>query len=285
MVRSLEPGDTGCVRKGVYVGDVVIAHKGRPGAPISIRGVPAGAPLIRGIFFVADSADDVVVRDLRLDGSNGDDLPSPQVNGDRVAFIANDVTNRHSSSCFILGGAFERYGVARDTRLIGNRIHDCGRLPATGHDHGIYVEGSDGAVINRNVIRGNADFGIHLYPRAHGSRITRNVIARNGGGIIFAGEAAGGEYAQSYASSANLVARNVITASRRAPNVDAWWGGPIGTRNRLRDNCLWPGRGGNFGGRAGFSAAGNVVVDPRLGPGRRGALTPRARRCARIIGS
>jgi parallel beta-helix repeat protein len=282
LARSLRPGETGCVLRGTYAEDVTIERGGRPGAPIRIRGVPARGATLRGILYVAHSASDVVIQGLRLDGANTDGSPSPQVNGGRVTFAGNDVTNRHTSSCFILGGAFERYGIALGVRLLRNRIHDCGRLPATGHDHGIYVEGSTGALIRGNVIRDNADYGIHLYPRAYGSRIERNIIHRNGGGLIFAGESGGGEYGRGYASSRNVVARNVIAGSLRLPNVDSWWPGPHGTGNRLVRNCLWGGPR-NIGDGRGFRSAGNVVANPRLSADRHGRLRPESGPCARVM--
>jgi hypothetical protein len=164
---------------------------------------------------------------------------------------------RHTSSCFIIGGSFEDYGIAHGTRLLHNRIHGCGRRPATGHDHGIYVEGAVGAVIRGNVIRDNADWGIQLYPYAISSSITGNVITANGGGIIFAGESGRGEYSRGYASSHNRVADNVITGARRLGDVDVYWGGPVGTGNVLEDNCL----GGGGRSRRGLKARSNVGAD------------------------
>jgi hypothetical protein len=224
-----------------------------------LRAVRPRGATIRGVVSVPRRTHDLVVRWLRLDGGDSG-APSVQVNGDRITFRGNDVSNDHSSSCFILGGSFEDYGIAHGTRLLRNRIHGCGRLPATAHDHGIYVEGSVGAVIRGNVIRDNADWGIQLYPYAIGSDITGNVIARNGGGIIFAGESSGGEYSRGYASSGNRVEGNVITGSRRLGNVDVYWGGPVGTGNLLSHNCL---RRGGGGSRRGLTVRSNVAADPQ----------------------
>jgi hypothetical protein len=283
LVSSLAAGESGCLRPGLYAGDLTIDHGGRPGRPLILRGVPARAPVVRGILSITRSAHDVELRGLRLDGSNPREVPSPQVNGSRVTFSGNDVTNGHTSSCFILGGSFERYGIARGTRIIGNRIHACGRLPATGHDHGIYVEGSRDALIRGNQVVGNADYGIHLYPWARSTRIERNVIHRNGGGVIIAGESAGGEYGRAYASSRNVVARNVISGSRRLPNVEAYWGGPAGAGNRVWHNCLWRPRRGEHGHR-GVSVRANVFADPRLEQGPGGWLEPTSGPCRRVTG-
>ena len=70
----------------------------------------------------------------------------------------------------------------------GNRIHDCGELPAANHDHGIYVGNAAGRSIRDNWIYDNADRGIQLYPDADRTAITGNVIDGNGQGVIFGGE-------------------------------------------------------------------------------------------------
>jgi nitrous oxidase accessory protein NosD len=255
----------GCLRPGTYVGSLSLERGGRRGKPAVLRGRHA---TIRGTVSVPHRTHDLVVRGLRLRGGNSD-IPNVQINGDRITFSHNDVSNDHTSSCFILGGSFEDYGIAHGVRLLGNRIHGCGRLPATGHDHGIYVEGSVGARIRGNIIRGNADWGIHLYPYARGSRITGNVITDNGGGIIFAGESAGGEYSRGYASSGNVVSDNVIAGSKRLGNVDVYWGGPVGTGNVFSHNCL--GHGGGTRSRRGLSARSNV------------SGSPGSSRCARLL--
>jgi len=212
---------------------------------------------------VPDSANDVVFENLVLNGRNAGRTPSPQVNGDRISFSGNEVTNDNSAICFALGGSFEDYGRARDVVVERNRIHNCGRLPADGHDHGIYVEGADNTRIVDNVFYANADWGIHLYPDANGSYIAHNVIDGNGAGLIFAGEAAGGEYTQPYASDNNLVELNIITNSTAGYNVESWWGGPVGVGNLARRNCVWHGRLGNIDtSEGGFTASETIVADP-----------------------
>ena len=109
---------------------------------------------------------------------------------------------------------------------------------AAGHDHGIYLEGANNARVTDNVFYNNADWGIHLYPDAEGSYIAYNVVDGNGRGLIFAGEAAGGEYGQPYASDNNIVELNIISNSTVRYNVDSWWGGPVGTRQRRAAQLL-----------------------------------------------
>jgi hypothetical protein len=115
-----------------------------------------------------------------------------------------------------------------------------------------------------NLIWGSAAWAVHLYPDAQRSYIAHNVMDRNGGGVIFAGESAGGEYSQNYASSGNVVEKNVISNATQTYNIESWWGGPQGTGNVARDNCVWNGRSGNIStSDGGFTSSGNLAVDPR----------------------
>jgi parallel beta-helix repeat protein len=143
----------------------------------------------------------------------------------------------------------------------GNRIHGCGALPPTNHQHGIYAEATTGASITDNRIYDNADRGIQLYPDAQRATIARNVITGNGEGILFGGGADG-------ASSGNVVEHNVIAASRVRWNVESSYGAglPVGTGNVVRDNCLSASNGnplynpnGGVDGRQGYETSGNVV--------------------------
>ena len=88
-------------------------------------------------MYVTNQASDVVISDLNLNGKTTM-LPSPTVDATRITFLHNDVTNDHKTICFDLGN--EAYGTAVDVVLDGNRIHDCGPLPAKNMAHGIYVE-------------------------------------------------------------------------------------------------------------------------------------------------
>ena len=69
-----------------------------------------------------------------------------------------------------------------------NRIHDCGELPSTNKNHGIYVSEAKRTMIRDNWIYDNADRGIQLYHDADRSRVIGNVIYHNGDGIVINGE-------------------------------------------------------------------------------------------------
>jgi parallel beta-helix repeat protein len=256
LLESVGPGETGCLFGGVYVEDVKVTTGGSPGSPLVLASRPGSRATLRGRLWIAEGAGDVLVTALNLDGRNAGRLPSPTVNGDRIVFRGNDVTNYHTGICFVLGSS-SGWGIARDVVLEGNRIHDCGRLPATNHEHGVYVESARGARIVDNLIYDNADRGIQLYPDAQDTVVAHNVIDGNGEGMIFSGE--GGS-----ASSGNRVTDNVITNALLRFNVESWWpvGNPVGTGNIVERNCLWNGRHGNVAPEIGFVARDNIVADP-----------------------
>jgi parallel beta-helix repeat protein len=282
--QALRPGMQGCLRRGVYRDDVKISRGGRRGAPVVIRPYQGERARIIGRFWVARSADDVRIEGLYLDGRNARRLPSPTVNAARASFVGNDVTNHHSAICFGLGTV--QYGRAISTVIRGNRVHDCGRLPRTNHDHGIYVEQASGTVIEDNWIYRNADRGVQLYPNAQNTIIRRNVIHGNATGIVFSG--AFGE-----ASSGALVEQNVLTGSAERYNVESYWPDParVGHDNVVRSNCLMAGvRGRRSGGlqlpAIGFEVGPNIIERLRYAAPRRGDFRIRGGgACAAMLGS
>ena len=224
LAGSLTKGQTGCLRGGIYQRDVEITRGGSFSAPITITSFPGEQATVLGRLHVADTANNVAIQELTLDGRNGDNLPSPTVNGDNAAFRDNDVTNRHTSICFLLGS--REYGRAKGTVIERNRIHNCGLLPPTNHHHGIYIEAADGARIIDNWIYDNADRGIQMFPDAQRSYIARNVLDGNGQNVVF-----------SRASANNVVENNVISNSIVRYNIEDF--DLVGGGNVVRRNCLW----------------------------------------------
>src|SRR5438034_2156657 len=210
LVDALQAGGTGCLEPGVYRENVAIRRGGSPGKPVTLTSADGRGALLRGSLFIPQSAAYVTVSNMALNGDVGgaSSPPSPQVNGDYVRFDNVDITNDHTGICVVIGGAARTYGIPRGTSIVYSRIHDCGRLPATGFEHGIYVAHSRGAVISDNYIYDNADWGIHLYPDAMGSVISHNIIDGNGSGVIIAGT-------RDSASSNNYISHNVISNSRK----------------------------------------------------------------------
>ena len=260
FVRSLRPGQTGCLRPGVHIAGRDGIKFSRPRVTLRSRG--SGPAILVGRVWIARGANKVKIRDLVLDGRNSKGQASPTVNANDAVFRDNEITNRHTGICLLLGS--DDWGRASGTRILHNRIHDCGRLPATNYDHGIYVAFATGTVIRRNRIYDNADRGIQLYPDADGTLVTGNVISGNGQGIIFSG-------ASSHVSSNNLVKRNIIRDSILRFNVEYFWqGGRVGSGNVVKHNCIYGGAKDEGGGGirtpyVGFVARDNRVRESRCG--------------------
>jgi parallel beta-helix repeat protein len=254
LVDSLSRGQTGCLREGLYEENVRIS---RPG--ITLTRYAEEKATLKGRLWVAEGADDVTVEGLYLEGTNPGLLPSPTINADGVTFRRNDVTNNHHSICFGLG--HPDYGRAEGTKIEFNRIHDCGRLPATNHDHGIYLTSASNTLIRGNWIYDNADRGIQLYPDAQNTTITGNVIDGNGQGIIFSGEFG-------LVSDGNVVEGNVIANSKLRNNVESWYprGHAVGRNNIVRDNCVRGGAYDDGDGGIGEQIGFRVVETMRTNP-------------------
>ena len=232
-----------------------------PAAPITITSYPGEWATLYGRLSVEDNVTRVIVQHMTLDGAGAPNdgsskLPSPTVHGDNVAFISNEVTNRHTAICFAVGN--ESYGRAYNVEIRGNRIHDCGVLPPTNHQHGIYLHSPCCAQVTDNWIHDNADTGVNLFPNADDNYFARNVIHGNGDNLSFAGRSKGGVCES---SDNNLIENNVMTSPRVRKNITSWSPcGNHGTGNVLRHNCIHP---ATFEGTEGYSLQSNLHVDPQ----------------------
>jgi parallel beta-helix repeat protein len=259
LVDSLAPGQVGCLHAGRYHEDVTVNHGGTgEDARLVLRSFPGERARIDGRFYVPVRSRFVTVEQLDLNGHDapacsdkGDcTLPSPTVDGDRAIFQDNDVTNDHWGICFAVGGGASNVVIRR------NRIHDCGRLPANNHEHGIYLTESEDVQILDNVIYDNADRGIQLYPNADRTVIRGNIVDGNGQGIIFSGVGGG-------TSDDNVVENNLFTNANIRFNIESWYPDGTGTGNVARNNCVFNGARGNIGPQDGFTAVRNLTADPQ----------------------
>jgi parallel beta-helix repeat protein len=287
LIDSLQSGQTGCLRDGAFTQDVKIDKPS-----VSLTSYPGETAKLTGRLYVTRNGDGVTVSNLHLDGrSSNPTLPSPTVNGDDITFSGNDVTNTQGI-CFNIGSGYPRYGRAQNVVIEDNRVHNCGNLPPTNHDHGIYVEAADHTLIRDNVIDHNADRGIQLYPDADGTVITNNVIDGNGEGIIFSGDFVSGVYQR---SDNNIVERNLITNSVVRNNVESYYphGGSAGTGNVVQGNCIH-GASGSYGANTdgtgiqspqiGFKASNNLNVAPDYSDPDAGIYSlPVEGRCAQVL--
>lgn len=254
LIDALRPGQIGCLLGGTYYGDVRFSHGGRRRAPITLTRAPGASATIVGHIYIPTGSNDVRIDGLTLDGRNAENLPSPTVESSNDQFVRDVVTNYHTAICFGIGGAGSAQ--ARNTLIAHDRIHDCGVLPATNHEHGIYVASSVGARIIDNVIVDNADRGIQLYWNAQRTTIAGNIIDHNGEGVLISGD-----YGQ--VSSHNLIIGNLITDSLGRADVESYWPNDAkGTGNLVIDNCVFGGLRAIDRSAGGFIARRNRHVDP-----------------------
>ncbi len=247
LLGVVPSGGTACLRAGTYAQDDEIKISA---SNVTLTSYPGEAATLKGRLWIAGDND--TVTGLALDGVNSNRLPSPSISGDRDVVSDNDITNDNTSICVSLGAL--DYGIPNGTLIENNRIHDCGRRPATNQDHGIYVAYGRNTEIRGNYIFDNADRGIQLYPDAQGTHVDHNIIDGNGEGVIFGGD-----------SSNNTIENNIISNSRIRFNVESYWDGAPGHDNNVSNNCLWNGEQGNvMDPSVGFNAWNNEVARPDL---------------------
>jgi parallel beta-helix repeat protein len=280
LVNSLRGGQTGCVGPGVYRENVVFRNGGHRHAPITLRSAGRGRTEIVGRMWIARSANYVHVSHMVLDGRNSEVLPSPTVDSIGDSFSYDDVTNDHTGICFELGSS-AGWGRAVATLITHNRIHDCGVLPPTNVNHGIYVGNSLGARIINNEIYDNADRGIQLYWNAQYTTVAGNIIDHNGEGVMIGGDGV-------TASSHNLIADNVITNSTVRSDIESWWpdGSSKGVGNLVIGNCVFGGHHTINRSAGGFVSRDNTVTNPHYANAavRDYAIAPSSR-CSMVLAS
>ena len=163
------------------------------------------------------------------------------------------ITSRGNNTCVLIGTSRTAYRVVIER----NRISNCGERGKL--DHLIYAAHTRNAVVRRNRLTANGGgWAVHLYPDADGTRVERNDIAGNLGGVIFGGDGEG------QTSDLNVVRGNSIVGSGVRWNLESSWsGGPEGARNVARDNCVHssgPGAPSGIGPSAGVALEANRVV-------------------------
>jgi nitrous oxidase accessory protein NosD len=260
LIDSLAPGQTGCFRAGTYRFSELDVTK----ANITLAPRGSEAVTLRGSIKVKPSGHDSTIRGMKLDGRGGASPIGPRIYADRVVLRDNRITNRHTSICVQIGRYYSD-PAPRGVVIERNRIHDCGALPSTNKDHGIYVSEAKNTVIRDNWIYDNADRGVQLYPDAQRTRVVGNVVFHNGDGIVVNG-------AGSSVPNHNVVKGNIIAKSYRGYNVYSGTTGPVGRHNALRKNCVWAGKGGSpyqeHGGvmkpARNYRARRNVIAKPRF---------------------
>jgi parallel beta-helix repeat protein len=256
LASSLRPGQTGCFRAGSYSGPISVSVP-----KITLTSYPGERATLVGYLSVGATGSGATIKGLNIDGNGA--VATPQISASNTTFTGNDVTNENTAICFTVGGSGYR---PQNTVIRNNNIHNCGVLPPSNLDHGIYIDDATGTIVRANWIHNNADFGVHIYPNGDNSLVTGNIIDSNGEGVIFAG--AGGQ-----TSDNNVVEYNIITDSQVRQNVESYWGsGPVGVGNVVRKNCIkgaldpiyaTANGSGIMSPPVGFTLTSNLIADPR----------------------
>jgi hypothetical protein len=257
LIRSLAPGQTGCLRRGVYSTDELdVRRGGRNGAPIRLRSFPGERARLVGIVHVREGANNVVFSRLTFEGTGG--ANTIKIYSHDVVVEYSDITNTwRGQSCMILGS--DEAGAAVRTIVRRNRFHECGDPDNDNKDHSIYAANLQGGRIIGNRFWNHTARAIQLYPNADRNLVARNVIDGGPpsvrGGIVIGSE-------DEYSSSGNVIERNIIAYATEW-NVYTNWNGATGTDNVVRYNCIWAGGEGNIEtDDGGLRAHGNVIANP-----------------------
>jgi Right handed beta helix region len=260
LVAALGSGQTGCFRGGTYGFEVLNIERPR----ITLAPYGTERVTLRGDIKVLPDGIGAAIEGMKLNGAGGQNEMGPRIYAHEVTLRGNEITNQHSGICVHLS-RFYSEPAPRDVVIERNVIHDCGRLPATNHDHGIYIGQGRDTIVRDNWIYGNADRGVQQYPDTQGSLITGNVIEGNGQGVNF-----GGDDSNTNCSNNNVVQGNVITGSNLRWNVYSGSQGRPCSGNIVRNNCVHaskPGYTANGGvepNSRSFSASSNTVGAPRF---------------------
>ena len=246
LVAALSAGQTGCFRAGTYTETTNINVDK---ANVTLMSYPGETATINGRIVVTATGNGVTIRDLRLNGANPRNEPSPTINGTDVTVTDNDISNRDPANPSVggicvhpltgSGGTGDRFVIQR------NRIHDCGVLPANTVDQAVYVAGAANGVIRDNVIYDNPNRGIQFRASAHDNQADHNTVDGNAPNVMY------GETAFN-----NVVHDNIVSNSRRF-NVEQF--NLTGTGNVLRDNCLFASTGQQF-----YDQPDGTGIDPKL---------------------
>jgi hypothetical protein len=283
LVESLRPGQTGCLRGGVYETDdgyiLEFERAGRRSAPITVRSHPGERARLKGIVTVQEGADWVTLSHVDVEGDGSQN--TIKVYAADVRIEDNDITNElRGQSCLILGSNDGAGGALR-TIVRRNRFFDCGSPANDNKDHAIYAARLSEGRIERNLFVNSAGKTIQLYPNSDRTVVVRNVIDGGPdtvrGGIVIGGD-------DDYASSGNLVERNIITYAADY-GVYANWDSRIGSDNVVRSNCIWGSGTAHVDTDDGVRAYGNVIADPGFVDRERRDLRLRSgSRCLRLVG-
>ncbi len=247
LVDALRPGQVGCFQAGMYSNQEVDITK----PSITLQSYPGQRATWDGSIVV--EAAGVTIQNLILDGSAGTGS-AVMLNGPNSTVSGSNMTNANGVCVYV---ASSGNVIPTEALVDSNRIHNCSY-------YGVNVRQGDNAVISNNVIYDVAGSGVVLYPAPTDAIVESNTVDGGSTGLEFSGDSSG-------ATSNAVATNNIISFPVSRFNVEAYWGGSVGTGNQLIGNCTYTTMTGYFGGSPpgsgistdqGFSASGNIVGNP-----------------------
>ena len=250
LARLLRARETGCLANGRY------RHRGvaELDSPRTVLRPMRGARAeVDGTIWIEDDAKGARLSGIHLTTSDRTFNIPLKIQADDAKVTGNVITSRGNNTCVLIGTSRTAYRVVIER----NRISNCGERGKL--DHLIYAAHTRSAVVRRNRLTANGGgWAVHLYPDADGTRVERNDIAGNLGGVIFGGDGEG------QTSDLNVIRGNSIVGSGVRWNLESSWsGGSEGARNVARDNCVHSSGAGapsGIGPSAGVALEANRVV-------------------------
>jgi hypothetical protein len=249
LVTNLASGETGCLAAGERFNEGFLQINR---SDIALTSAPGERATIVGdtrIETVPGRVRNVELSGLNFTGGSGT-RPLFRIVADDIRLIGNDISNPGRTTCLNIAPL-----EARNIRIEGNFIHDCG--PAVSNtESGVGVDTGRNVTITDNYIFRNPARGVQLYPDANGTVIRNNVIDGNTDNVQFAGDS-------SRASRGNRVL-NSLLSNASSYNVTHNWDGPVGSDNVVSDSCLDGANGNSHPTPTGWSfGSGNIFGAPQ----------------------
>ena len=260
LISSLQSGQTGCFREGTYTFAEMNVNK------VGLTFAPYGSEVVtlKGSIKIPPTGAGAVIEGMKLNGAGGLSNIGPRIYADRVVLRDNEITNANTAICVTVSRYYDQ-PAPRGVVIERNLVHDCGAMPRTNKQHGVYLSEARETVIRDNWIYDNADRGVQMYPDAQDTTVRGNVINNNGEGVNFSGSG-------SSTSNGNVVKNNVIANSKDSYNAYSGSDGPVARGNVMRNNCVFASNaedwyndnGGIETPSRNFATSSNLTAPPRF---------------------
>jgi parallel beta-helix repeat protein len=190
---------------------------------------------------------------------SGDGFTGINMRGPDVRVVGNHIHDFPNVGSGGAGGVLVENG--KRAVIADNVVHHIGSQKSS-LIHGIYLSaGSDGAVVQNNIVFSNSAWGIHSYHTSTNATISNNLVFGNqAGGIIIGGPEAGddqGIITDYFTVANNIVVYNGGSAFSETSNMK-------GTHNRYLNNLVWGSTASAFSFFHAEEIRGTVTAVPRF---------------------